>query len=144
MLVATLAGCATKRAVRETDYKRTELHDTCWLHTLDSIRFRFTNIVKDSVRIRDSVALTLDADGNVIGKSEWHWRDRVSNTSDSTGVEKTSGKKEYTSKEKDSDHDKVSEKQKTGLQCPIKDTIFISILSFLVGLGVAKFLRGNK
>lgn len=143
MLVATLAGCATKKTVRETDYKRTELHDTCWLHTLDSIRFRFTNIVKDSVRIRDSVALTLDASGNVIGKSEWHWRDRVSNTNDSTGVEKTSGKKEYKAKDNDSDRDKVSEK-KTGIQCSIKDTIFISVMSFLVGLGLAKILRGNK
>lgn len=78
-LVLLLSGCRTTKYV---PVKETHT-DTVYKARIDSIRWIEKTRLVDSVRWRDSVSTTVDANGKITRIDTWHWRDRTSVSNDS-------------------------------------------------------------
>ncbi|MBR1526331.1 MAG: hypothetical protein IJ640_06690 [Prevotella sp.] len=85
-LTVILTGCShrTYGGMESTSVKR----DSLVVHFIDSVRWQTKTQIKDSVNVRDSIVIKVDAEGNEIGRSEWHERDHYREVKDSTAFYK--------------------------------------------------------
>lgn len=84
IILCLLHGCTTTKYV-----PMVKIHtDTLYKDRKDSVRYITMRNIVDSLRWRDSVAVKVDANGNVIGTDSWHWREHINNMSDSTSYYK--------------------------------------------------------
>ena len=79
-LLALLTSC-TRRIYVPVE---SSVKDSVAIHHIDSTVTHTRLEIKDSVRVRDSIVLVLDDQGNVKQKESWHEKNTVSKTVDST------------------------------------------------------------
>lgn len=81
-----LTGCSHK--TYEAIETSTEKKDSVEIHIVDSVRWETKTQIKDSVNVRDSVVIRVDSQGNEIGRSEWHYKEKYKEVKDSTAYYK--------------------------------------------------------
>lgn len=81
-----LTGCSHK--TYEAIETSTEKKDSVEIHIVDSVRWETKTQIKDSVNVRDSVVIRVDFQGNEIGRSEWHYKEKYKEVKDSTAYYK--------------------------------------------------------
>lgn len=86
IVAVMLAGCSHK--VYEGTESSSVKQDSVQIHIIDSVRWHTKTQVRDSVNVRDSIVIRVDAEGNEIGRSEWHERDHYREVKDSTAFYK--------------------------------------------------------
>lgn len=86
MMAVMLAGCSHK--VYEGAESSSVKKDSIQIHIIDSVRWQNKTQIRDSVNVRDSIVIKVDAEGNEIGRSEWHERDHYREVKDSTAFYK--------------------------------------------------------
>lgn len=86
MMAVMLAGCSHK--VYEGTESSSVKKDSVEIHFIDSVRWETKTQVKDSVNVRDSVVIRVDAEGNEVGRSEWHYKEKYREVKDSTAYYK--------------------------------------------------------
>lgn len=86
MMAVMLAGCSHK--VYEGTESSSVKKDSIQIHIIDSVRWQNKTQIRDSVNVRDSIVIKVDAEGNEIGRSEWHERDHYREVKDSTAFYK--------------------------------------------------------
>lgn len=80
IILSAVCSCKTVRYIPVKEVRT----DTVFKSRKDSIRWiRYVSFT-DSIRWRDSVAVTIGSDGNVKRTDTWHWRDHSTNKKDST------------------------------------------------------------
>jgi hypothetical protein len=79
-IINTVYSCKTTQYVPVKEIRT----DTLRKSRKDSIKWIEKIHFTDSIRWRDSVATKVDAQGNIIGKDTWHWREKTSSVKDST------------------------------------------------------------
>ena len=80
MAVILMSSCKTTKPVTV----KHEIRDSLVIHYIDSIRFTNKVNIVDSTRIKDSIVITKDCQGNITGKEEYHWNDHTHQSADST------------------------------------------------------------
>ena len=85
-MAVMLAGCSHK--VYEGTESSSVKKDSTQIHIVDSVRWETKTQIRDSVNVRDSVVIKVDAEGNEIGRSEWHYREKYREEKDSTAFYK--------------------------------------------------------
>ena len=81
-----LTGCSHK--VYEGTESSSVKKDSVQIHIVDSVRWETKTQVRDSVNVRDSVVIRVDAEGNEVGRSEWHYKEKYKEVKDSTAYYK--------------------------------------------------------
>lgn len=81
LLLPIIVGCSHK--IHEGVEATTEKKDSTQIHIIDSVRWETKTQIRDSVKMRDSIVIRVDSEGNEIGRSEWHWRDQYREVRDS-------------------------------------------------------------
>jgi hypothetical protein len=79
VMILCMSSCRTVKPPVEHVIK-----DSLVIHYIDSIRFTNKVNIVDSTRIKDSIVITKDCQGNITGKEEYHWNDHTHQSADST------------------------------------------------------------
>lgn len=127
-----LSGCGTSKKVTERETRQTRdsvsVRDSVVM--LDSVVVRYERQVLDSVVIRDSVVLTLDAEGNVVGKETWRTAERSRNAStDATSVAKQEERKQSDAA---SEHEREDDTEKTTVKTNAKRWWLLTVVGVLI------------
>ena len=86
VVAVMLAGCSHK--VYEGTESSSVIKDSTQIHIVDSVRWETKTQIRDSVNVRDSIVIKVDAEGNEVGRSEWHYKEKYKEVKDSTAYYK--------------------------------------------------------
>ena len=136
LLMLCLTSCTTTKYVPVETIKT----DTLFKARKDSIRFITYYARKDSVHVRDSVAVKLDAEGNVARTDTWHWIERFKSERDSTSYYKALT--DSLKNKKNNQQTKIVTVTKTVMEkYPMRKKIRIGVIALLAGFGVGVFRK---